>query len=122
MFNEGQSQLKIINENPNNISIINGRDSSKFHFICLIIRIFYNNYIINIIFFVIDNEYQLLLGNNLNFKSLILQRTWHEAYYSKPLEQKIKKPSSSGLNSSNSIMPNRVSNLVSFFLKNEDSH
>jgi ribosomal protein L16 Arg81 hydroxylase len=40
MFNEGQSQLKIINENPNNLSIIDDGDSSKFHFICLIIRIF----------------------------------------------------------------------------------
>ncbi|EXX58814.1 hypothetical protein RirG_194570 [Rhizophagus irregularis DAOM 197198w] len=95
MFNEGQFQLKRINEKPNNLSIINGGDS-------------------------VDNEYQFLLDDNLNFENLILQRSHHKAYYSKPLEQKIKKSISSGLNSSNSIMPNKASNLVSFFSKNED--
>ncbi|PKB95313.1 hypothetical protein RhiirA5_436954 [Rhizophagus irregularis] len=68
IFNEGQFQLKRINEKPNNLSIINGGDS-------------------------VNNKYQFLLDDNLNFESL---------------------------NSSNSIMPNKASNLVSFFSKNED--
>ena len=89
--------------------------SHFFIIIILLIILFYN-------FFVVDDEYQFLLGDNLNFESLILQRTRHEAYCSKPLERKIKKSSSSGSNSSNSIMPNRASNLVSFFSKNEDPH
>ncbi|PKB99048.1 hypothetical protein RhiirA5_430363 [Rhizophagus irregularis] len=83
MFNEGRFQLKRINEKPNNLSIINGGDS-------------------------VDNEYQFLLDDNLNFESLILQRFHHEAYCSKPLKQKIKKSISSGLNSLNSIMPNKA--------------
>lgn len=37
MFNEGQFQLKRINEKPNNLSIINGGDSGKFYFIYYII-------------------------------------------------------------------------------------
>ncbi|CAB5352415.1 unnamed protein product [Rhizophagus irregularis] len=61
IFNEGQFQLKRINEKPNNLSIINGGDS-------------------------VNNKYQFLLDDNLNFESLILQRSHHEAYCSKPLE------------------------------------
>ncbi|RGB35350.1 hypothetical protein C1646_759432 [Rhizophagus diaphanus] len=60
-LNEVSFQLKRINEKPNNLSIINGGDS-------------------------VDNEYQFLLNDNLNFESLTLQSSrYREANVSKDI-------------------------------------
>ncbi|PKK72954.1 hypothetical protein RhiirC2_776560 [Rhizophagus irregularis] len=80
-----------------------------------------NEEIFNDCYSQVNNKFKYFINDDLNFESLINQRKLHEAYCSKPLERRFK-PVGSNLNSSNniSIQPNKASNFVAYFTKNEN--
>ena len=57
----------------------------------------------------------------MDFELMYNQRKQHKAYCSKPLERKFKTAASStSLNASNLIQPNKASHFVAYFTKNDN--
>ncbi|CAB5362365.1 unnamed protein product [Rhizophagus irregularis] len=94
LFQEGCSQLTLIDQVSEDLSTLYNGDS-------------------------INLGFQYGSENNLDFEILLQQRQRHEAYTSKPLERRFRTVSKRPDTSAN-IQPNKASHFVAYFTKNEN--